>query len=99
MMNTKTIEMPDVSGCDASGCAYNTANGCRARAITIGDGAFPGCDTFLGGADNRAAAPRTAGVGACKVAVCKYNKDFECEASAIVVAAAGAPPACQTFAA
>ena len=47
-MITKAIEMPEVSRCDASVCAYNSENGCRARAITIGDGAFPGCDTFLG---------------------------------------------------
>ena len=96
-MNTKTIEMPDVTRCDASVCAYNTGNGCRARAITIGDGAFPGCDTFLGGVEDSAVASRIAGVGACKVVGCKYNDDLECQADAIIVAAASAPPACQTY--
>lgn len=98
MTNPKTIEMPDVTGCDATRCAYNSQSGCRAPAITIGDGAFPGCDTFLGGIENHVAAHRTAGVGACKVAGCKYNQELVCQADAVVIAAAGAPPACQTFA-
>lgn len=98
-MKTKTIEMPDVIGCDASNCAYNTGNACRARAITIGDGTFPGCDTFSGWLnDQKVKATRVAGVGACKIAGCRYNEDLECEADSIVVATSSAPPACQTFA-
>ena len=95
-MITKTIEMPEVSRCDASVCAYNSDNGCRARAITIGDGTFPGCDTFLG--SGRVGATEVGGVGACKVAGCKHNAEFACQADAIIIATAGAPPACQTFA-
>ncbi len=95
-MITKTIEMPEVSRCDASVCAYNSENGCRARAVTIGDGAFPGCDTFLG--SGRVSATESAGVGACKVAGCKFNAEFSCKADAIIVATASAPPACQTYA-
>jgi hypothetical protein len=41
----KTIEMPDVDGCDATECAYNMKGDCHARAITVGDGVHPGCDT------------------------------------------------------
>lgn len=97
-MNTKTIEMPDVSRCDASVCAYNAENGCRARAITVGDGTFPGCDTFLGGSAVSVTTARVAGVGACKVAGCKYNQELECQADAIMVAQSGAQPVCQTYA-
>lgn len=97
-MNSKTIEMPDVSRCDAEMCAYNSKSHCRARAITIGDGAFPGCDTFLKG-DNEGVSPDlVAGVGACKVASCQHNQGLECYADAIVVAKGGKQPACQTFA-
>ncbi len=98
-MIAKTIQMPEVSRCDASVCAYNTQNGCRARAITIGDGSFPGCDTFLGISAAHVSSVQIAGVGACKVAGCKHNVDFECQADAINVATVSAPPACQTFAA
>lgn len=95
----KTIELPEVSRCDASVCAFNNENGCRARAITIGDGAFPGCDTFLGKAAGSVEAMQIAGVGACKIAGCKFNNDFVCQADSIAVATASAPPACQTYAA
>lgn len=97
-MITKTINMADVGGCDASACAYNAEKGCYARAVTIGDGVFPACDTFLGQSAHIGRGEQVAGVGACKIAGCKFNANFECQADAIVIATAGAPPACQTFA-
>lgn len=96
-MNTKTIEMPDVSQCQVAACAYNRDNGCRARAITVGDGSNPACDTFFS-SENSVSAKQVAGVGACKVAGCKFNEDLECQADAIIVASAQAEAACQTFA-
>jgi len=97
-MTTKTIEMPDVMRCEAAECAYNTENACRALAITIGDGTFPGCDTFLGSASSSPDASRIAGVGACKVTGCKHNRGLDCQADAVVVAHGTPVPACQTFA-
>lgn len=97
-MNNIKNEMPSVSRCEVTLCAYNTEQGCRAQAITIGEGAFPSCDTFLGGVDGGLSSERTAGVGACKVSGCKFNEGLGCQAAAIAVTAAGAPPACTTFA-
>ena len=42
-----TVELPAVSGCSATECAYNVDRNCHARAITIGDGLHPGCDTYF----------------------------------------------------
>ena len=46
-MTVKTIEMPDVRHCQVETCAYNAEDGCRARAITVGAGTVPACDTFF----------------------------------------------------
>lgn len=84
-----TIEMPDVSSCSVLQCAYNVGSACHAKAITVGDGVHPGCDTYT--RSQRHSPPDTpmAGVGACKVAVCKYNRELECEAASIKVDAGG----------
>ena len=78
-----TLEMPKVSGCSVTACAYNREKNCHARAITVGDGRRPGCDTFFNSTRHCQESKRIAGVGACKVADCRYNKDFECSASEI----------------
>ncbi len=62
------LEMPDVAE-----CAYNVDKHCHARAITIGDGDNPGCDTFLTASHHTRNANRVAGVGACKVVNCRYT--------------------------
>lgn len=41
------LEMPEVTSCDVLTCAFNKAEKCHAKAITIGDNVNPGCDTFL----------------------------------------------------
>lgn len=94
-----TIEMPDVSACSALSCAYNVEATCRARAITVGDGVHPGCDTFTQSQRHTPAETPVAGVGACKVAICKYNRNLECEASSIQVDAEEGPESacCSTF--
>jgi hypothetical protein len=92
-----TLNMPGVSACQISQCAYNANHTCHARAITIGDGNNPGCDTFLGGLGHARETHRMAGVGACKVTACKYNDDFECMASEIHVGYASSLVNCLTF--
>lgn len=88
--------MPSVSHCSASQCAYNQNNGCRAKAITVGDGKEPGCDTYFTSPRHTQEKSRIAGVGACKVASCKFNVDFECTAAEISVAKFGTMVKCET---
>ena len=80
-----TIDMPIVSECSVIECAYNVGQACHARAITVGDGLHPGCDTFLSNHAHTRSVSTLAGVGACKVSACRYNDDFECSASDIRV--------------
>ena len=95
-MKAKTLEMPEVAECSANECAYNRDQMCRARAITIGDGTKPMCDTaFNAGMHTRA--DMIAGVGACKVASCRHNDDLECQADIIQVGMSGSDPLCMTF--
>ncbi len=98
-MKTVTIEMPLVAKCSASTCAYNASSNCHARAITIGDSTHPGCDTFLAGAHHTKQAKLIAGIGACKMEICKFNDDLECVAENIQVGMAGHNANCMTFAA
>jgi hypothetical protein len=92
-----TLDMPAVRACNAETCAYNIDLGCHARAITIGDGVHPGCDTFLSGTLGHTHRGDTAGVGACKVTGCRHNEDFECAARGISVGIEGATVKCMTF--
>jgi len=81
-----SIDMPHVQSCSISDCAYNVSNRCHARAITIGDGVNPGCDTaFLNAPLHTQDKRQIAGVGACKVSGCRYNDDLECNADSIEV--------------
>ena len=92
-----TIEMPPVDACAATGCAYNVERRCHARAITIGDGVHPACDTFIPGDQHVADGPTSAGVGACKVEACRHNQDLECHASEISLEMHGQHADCATF--
>ena len=47
------IIMPEVRECSAQSCGFNKNLGCHARAITVGDGQNPGCDTFRPDTPNR----------------------------------------------
>lgn len=89
-MKTLSISMPVLQNCSVSECAYNVENGCHAKAITIGDNDIPACDTYLcisapAGGSHVSDHSHPAGVGACKVDVCRHNKDYECMAEAISV--------------
>ncbi len=93
-----TIDMPYVSQCTISDCAYNINQSCHARAITIGDGVHPGCDTALrGAAEHTRSANLQAGVGACKVTGCTFNDDFECMAESISVGISASAVRCLTY--
>ena len=92
-----TVEMPRVGSCSATECAYNRDAQCHAKAITIGDGTHPGCDTFTDGDHGRTRMKMTAGVGACKVTGCSHNSDLECTADRIEVARNQSSVDCITF--
>lgn len=93
-----TLEMSDVQACDVRSCAYNVEERCHARAITVGDGIHPACDTFFESDRHTRDASHTAGVGACKVASCRYNSDLECAADTIHVGFHDNHADCMTFA-
>jgi hypothetical protein len=91
------IDMPMIRNCDVSACTYNINAACHAKAITIGDGVTPGCDTFMQGGGHVRSKQITAGVGACKVGGCSFNADFECSAESIDVSHQGGNVLCMTF--
>jgi hypothetical protein len=92
-----TIDMPIVSECLVSECAYNVGMSCHARAITVGNSLHAGCDTFLSGSGHTKEAKRTAGVGACKSTNCKFNEDLECMTDSIRVGRIGQEVNCMTY--
>lgn len=96
-MNRIAIDMPVVGECSVAECTYNVNNGCHARAITVGDGVHPGCDTFLAATPHSRDTARHAGVGACKVPACQHNDDYECTAEQIAVGHAGPGASCLTY--
>lgn len=91
------LEMPEVKACDVQNCGYNVNCNCHAKAITVGDGSNPGCDTFMGMSGHIKETKRIAGVGACKVDECKFNEDFECSARNITVGFKNGKVNCLTF--
>lgn len=92
-----TIEAPSVLACEATQCAYNVGQSCHARAITIGDGAHPACDTFISTEDHVHSTGTIAAVGACKVTACQYNDDLECSAEGVRVGTHESHADCVTF--
>lgn len=96
-MDKITIEMPIVKKCEVDKCAYNIQSQCHAKAITVGDGDRPRCDTFFSNPKHTRLVDVTAGVGACKVTQCRYNQDFGCTANNIEVGYQAFEVRCQTF--
>jgi hypothetical protein len=92
-----TLDLSEVGECMVTECAYNVEANCHARAITVGSGIHPACDTFLPRGDHVRDAQQAAGVGACKVAGCRYNEDLECTAGEIHVGHHGDHADCATF--
>ncbi|MBE0599588.1 MAG: DUF1540 domain-containing protein [Desulfuromonadales bacterium] len=92
------MQMPKVSECSVSSCAYNDNKACHALAITVGeDPDTPICDTFFESDTPGGDKSATAGVGACKAAECEYNADLECTAPNIEVGMQGNEADCLTF--
>jgi hypothetical protein len=92
-----TIDMPFVDSCTVNECGYNQDDKCHARAITIGDGIHPGCDTSFLGAPEHTSEHNLAGVGACKVSDCTFNTDLECSVDSITVSMQDNSIQCMTF--
>ncbi len=91
------IEMPLVKKCDAQNCGFNVIKNCHAKAITIGDNSNPGCDTFMDSTRHTHESKRLAGVGACKVIGCKFNRDYECTTENITVGLIDGEVKCRTY--
>lgn len=97
-MTMITNSMPNVKACAVTECAYNANKLCHARAITVGDGTHPMCDTYFkspGGRSHDIAI--MAGVGACKISACQFNQDFECQAAGVDVGKHQGHADCITF--
>ena len=93
-----SIEVPGVLACEATLCAYNLEQSCHARAITIGNGVHPACDTFFPSGQHTQGDGQPAGVGACKVSGCSHNESLECTAEGIRVVPHEGHADCQTYA-
>lgn len=91
------IEMSVVKGCEVSKCAYNSASGCHAKAITVGDEVGPDCDTYLSSSSHTKSVQRQAGVGACKMSDCRFNEDLECISPEIMVGLQKEAAKCMTY--
>ena len=93
-----SIDVPVVIRCSIEGCSYNSNNNCHAKAITIGNGETPLCDTLL--CDEKEVQEKNilAGVGACKVSQCRFNNDLECIADDISVGSENDNVRCMTYA-
>ena len=91
------IEMPLIKRCDVAECSYNLDSTCHAKAITVGDGVSPGCDTFMQAGSHVRNKQIKAGVGACKVGGCGHNADFECTAESISVSQEAGKVMCMTY--
>lgn len=79
------MDMPTVNECQVEACAYNRDRACHALAITVGNSRHAECETFFS-TPTKGGDPATTGrVGACKMADCNYNMQFECQAPGIVV--------------
>ncbi|MET9065195.1 DUF1540 domain-containing protein [Streptosporangium sandarakinum] len=91
------MEMPIVNRCQAEACAYNRNQGCHALAITVGDRRHARCDTFFTDTVKGGDPGGTGRVGACKMADCRHNDQFECQAPGITVGAGENGADCLTY--
>jgi len=96
-MRKLTVEMSEVGRCAVAACAYNGGGLCHAKAITVGDGTIPHCDTLFITSTHVRDGQGAAGVGACKISGCRFNRDFECLAGNIEVGYANNSAQCLTY--
>lgn len=97
-MRKVTVEMPIISNCAVTDCAYNVTGSCGALAITVGDANNPRCDTYFAAVGHVSHTQIAAGVGACKVSACRHNHEFECTADIVKIGRPRGDAACLTFA-
>lgn len=89
--------MPIIDECEVTGCAYNLERSCQARAITVGDGIHPACDTYYSRDRHVVNRHPGSGVAACHVEACVHNQDLECQADRIHIASHDGHADCATF--
>jgi hypothetical protein len=89
-------QMPLISECSASGCAYNHEGNCCVMAINVG-GPAPLCDTYVSGGSKAGMKGMMAGVGACKVSSCANNDSLMCQAEFVRVEVLDGQAVCATF--
>ena len=94
-----TMQMPKISACDVTNCAYNQNKQCHTPAITVGgpEDVCACCDTFMEASQKGGVSDMTGAVGACKVEPCTYNKSLECSAPGIKVGLHEGHADCVTF--
>ncbi len=92
------MEMPVVNACQVESCVYNRDRACHALAITVGDARLAMCDTFFTAPTEGGDPDVTGKVGACKMAACRHNSRFECQAPGIEVGPNHEAAECLTFA-
>ncbi len=92
------MDMPEVTACEVTSCAYNRKNECHALAITVGDPGSQKCDTFWDSDMEGGDEMQKGHVGACHMSNCMYNQKLECQIdSGITVGMKGKDPECMTF--
>ncbi len=89
-------KMPEVIGCEATECLYNSDGKCHTFGITIGD-EEPMCDTYKSSKGKGGIEDIMAGVGACHTSSCKYNENYECSANSIIVKMKSGHADCGTY--
>ena len=90
---TTTLEMPHVTDCTATSCAYNH-DGCHAYAVNID--ASAACGTFLS-LNQKGGLDVVAQVGACQRQDCVFNTDLACRAPSITVGSTSADAGCLSY--
>ncbi len=93
------MDMVKIIECDADECAYNRDRTCHAMAITVGGGSDHRCDTFFPTSSMGGFPDIIGGVGACKSASCRHNRNLECAAPGIKIGHEGQFVDCLTFSA
>ncbi len=92
------MDMPKIKDCEVPECSYNMDSQCHAIAITVGDGSAAHCDTFFKIDRKGGIKGLIGGVGACKMANCRFNRDLGCSVdSGIVVSLQDGHAECISF--
>ncbi len=90
-------DMPRVSDCTASSCAYNH-DGCHAGAVTIGSHNSD-CATFFPTGSDGGLPTVLASVGACQRTSCAHNDHATCTTSEVHIGAGTDSAQCLTYSA